>query len=577
MADTDGEITRIVRIVLDEQAAKKAEEGAKKTAAKIDLSLSSIKDAAKKVGVALAAALGAVVAFGAKAVAEAVQANKEWSSLGSTVRAVGGDFDALRPSVEAAAAAFSDATIHGQGEYVQSLDRMIALTGDVEASMANMGLVANVAARFFGGDLAAATDTVARAMTGNVRALRQLGIETEDAQTALNMLASRSMGAATAAADTFAGTTLRLRNKWNDFMGLIGDALVAGESGGALGLLMDWLEAMHGWVEANAGAITRFATGAMRLFVDVVDGAYRGIRGLAEILSGVLVFALGMPLRPLAVLARGMANMLTMFQGWAQWATRLGVPGAKALADGLGTVASAAEQAAVQLERATEAGLDLIRTGATRIATPTARPLSGRDTGAGPLAGNEAAPRIAEATQATETATAAAEAHTAALEKEAIAMSALEEHAGDLAGAMMAAAEGQLGAFARNKAKQLALESLEHGIRAIGSILMGNPAGAAANTMLAEKFAGLAAMWGAVGAVAGGGPSRGSVFGAGMTSARQTTQSASSQGQGADVKIYLVGDGFDALNPRVQAVVRGAQEQATERYGNARVRVLTAN
>jgi hypothetical protein len=91
--------------------------------------------------------------------------------------------------------------------------------------------------------------------------------------------------------------------------------------------------------------------------------------------------------------------------------------------------------------------------------------------------------------------------------------------------------------------------------------------------------------WAALGAASRGGsgssapsiasPSAGG--GSDVTTGRTASSDAANRAAppGAEVSIYLTGPGFHALNPEVQKVVRGAQQEAQERYGNARVRVVS--
>ena len=160
------------------------------------------------------------------------------------------------------------------------------------------------------------------------------------------------------------------------------------------------------------------------------------------------------------------------------------------------------------------------------------------------------------------------------LEEEA--MRAQAAAAGELAGALAAAAEGSLGPLAKSKAKMNLLEAAELTLRAGAAVLTGfGAAKAPAYLALAGKHAALAAAWGAAGAMFGGGSGGGG--GVSAAGARATSGAAAGRVQpGNDVQIYLTGPGFNALNPEVQRVVRGAYEQSSERQGNARVRVITS-
>jgi hypothetical protein len=154
-------------------------------------------------------------------------------------------------------------------------------------------------------------------------------------------------------------------------------------------------------------------------------------------------------------------------------------------------------------------------------------------------------------------------------------------------GGIIGAAMGSgIGPLAEGKAKQnaiLAAEELAHGF---ASLL--NPftaAKAAGHFTAAAKYTAVATAWktlagaaggggiGGVGGAAGGGPAaigaRSDFGGPGSETVRSPA---------TEVNIHFVGEGFDAVNPRVQQVVAGAQQIANERFGdNTTVRIHRRN
>lgn len=148
-----------------------------------------------------------------------------------------------------------------------------------------------------------------------------------------------------------------------------------------------------------------------------------------------------------------------------------------------------------------------------------------------------------------------------------------------LAGELLGAAfGGGIGRLAASKAKQNALLAAEHIAQAFASLL--NPLTAAAaggHVAAAGKFAAIAAGWQALSTSAGGGGG-GAVTGAagapGVSRDLGGRQSGQFDPTATEVHIHLVGEGFDAVNPRVQRVVAGATQMVQERFGeNARVRI----
>ena len=156
--------------------------------------------------------------------------------------------------------------------------------------------------------------------------------------------------------------------------------------------------------------------------------------------------------------------------------------------------------------------------------------------------------------------------------------------AASIAGELVGAAFGaSIGPLASGKAKQnaiLAAEQLAQGFAALLSPF--TAATAAGHFTAAAKFGAIATAWQGLSASLGGagggsGPNvAGKGGGAGGASfGSNGPGSAGSQVEGGpEVHIHLIGEGFDAVNPRVQRVVAGAMQQVEERFGrNTRVRI----
>lgn len=295
------DIMRRVRLVLDRLSARRTEDDAKRAIGGIEGALSRLGRVARQIGGLIGAAFGvrALIRFGFDSVRIASESEKVWSKLRGTVSAAGEDFGALEGDLRGLGDAFQDVTTHDSEAFAGSLDRMISLTGDVSASLNNMGLVANVAAQFFGNDLAPAADLVAKVMNGNTMALKRMGIEVKDAQEGLNVLAQRSFGQATAATRTFSGRVAQLNNRWQDFKKELGFVLVGADgTTGALDVLTGAVRTMTKWVADNKDELRRWAK-------DGIDVAIAGMKTLIGLtrdflrLQGKLSFTIGNePFRP---------------------------------------------------------------------------------------------------------------------------------------------------------------------------------------------------------------------------------------------------------------------------------------
>jgi len=210
-----------LRIVPDRKANEEAEK-------EVQAGFGRMEGWAKKIGAAIgvAFAVDKILDFGRMLVRTAREAEVPWNRLEQTINNAGGSFDRLEQRIKLAARAMQDTTRVGDEEFAETLNRLISLTDDVNRSFAAMPLVADVAAKFFKGDLAPAADLVGRALTGNVRQLRQLGINTKDAEEGLRILAERSKGAAQNELSTLDGKVAALKNDLGDLAEAGGNALI---------------------------------------------------------------------------------------------------------------------------------------------------------------------------------------------------------------------------------------------------------------------------------------------------------------------------------------------------------------
>lgn len=307
----DNAIKRLIQLVLDRGAAHKAQKDIEGT---LSGAASKTENAWKAVATRIAGYLGAaflikkVVDFGRAAVDEATKADAAWTQLRGTIDAAGGSFKDLETDLKSTAEAFQAATIHDDDEFASGLARMVTLTGDVGASMNNMGLVANVAAQFFNGELEPAIGLVSKAMNGNIVMLQRMGIHATSAQNALEILAQRSMGAAEREAGTFSGQMKQLNNLWNDFLKALGQSLI--QSGGAtsaLSVLRSVVEKLTDWVLRNRDAISEWVTKGINFAIDATDVLLRAVLAVGGLLGGAFISSVGLAAQALAKLAKAYA------------------------------------------------------------------------------------------------------------------------------------------------------------------------------------------------------------------------------------------------------------------------------
>ena len=247
-----------------------------------------IKASIVRLGAALAVTFGvrAAIRFGAESIREWIESEKVFRELAGTVDAAGVSFAGLEKRVRAAATAFQEATVHSDEDYARSLQRLIALTGNVEGSIQNMTVAADFAARFFGGDLAAATEAVARGMNTGTVLINRMRFSFEE-------LKKRALGGTIEATQTLSGKLKQLNNQWSEFKEQIGGVLVGSrDTVGVLSLLTTSVKSMVKWVGDNREALQQWVTEG----VNAAIGGLRTLLGLARDwlqLQGQLSFTVG--------------------------------------------------------------------------------------------------------------------------------------------------------------------------------------------------------------------------------------------------------------------------------------------
>lgn len=398
----DGVIRRIIKLILDPSSADQVEKDTKGVAGEVE---NVWKDAAAKIATYLGAAflLKKMVDFGKASIAAAAESEAAWNELGGAIAAAGGNFGELEDGLRSASAAFQEATIHEDDDYAKSLARMVALTGDVSASTHNMGLVANVAARFFNGDLGPATDMVAKAMNGNTAALGKMGIQAKTAQEALQILADRSMGAAEQRTETFSGKLAQLNNFWGDFLEEVGFAII-GSNGAADGLdiLRGTVEKLTDWVSRNREEISEWVTRGVNFAITAADVLIRALMGMGNILQGGFNTALGIAAKGLGMLARGYA---TATEAAASFIMRFAPETAAKMMETASGIRENADAINEWADAAIKAGSEQVGKGIDNLANPLFTPASltgGTRRPRAALPGGSGGPRAAAGTKTAE-------------------------------------------------------------------------------------------------------------------------------------------------------------------------------
>jgi hypothetical protein len=261
-------------------------------AKKSDSALGKLSGTVKAVGVAFAAvATAAAAKFLKGAIDEAQKAELGMLRLGNAVSNAGGDFNTLRPEIEAAVASVMKLSTATDDSLREALTRMIAISGDTQGSLKNLTLVTDLAA-FKQVDLETAAISVAKAMNGNTTEMNRLGIAGKNATDVLTNARAAFGGFAATEAKTFGGAIQQIKNQWGEFQEAVGKAILStGEIGGAASGLAGILGNLVGWVEKNQTGIATFT-----------NALFTGVRAVGE-LAGAIWDVVGPPLTWLAGVA----------------------------------------------------------------------------------------------------------------------------------------------------------------------------------------------------------------------------------------------------------------------------------
>lgn len=238
---------------------------------------------AKRLGIALAAAFSVarITAFIKSSLSAAAESEAIWNRVAGAVERSGASWAGMERRVRATARALLDIAGIGDEQFGAAFDRLIGLTGDAEFSLSQMSFAADIAAKFYGGDLIPAVDLLGKAYSGNTRALRQLSIATDDVNEGLAILRERVAGAATHELNTIEGKMRQLAEVAGDareeFGFFIFRTLGGNETAVALNRFKLGLEVIGDWFKTHRlGTITLPGGIVMPWVFPIKDGANSG-------------------------------------------------------------------------------------------------------------------------------------------------------------------------------------------------------------------------------------------------------------------------------------------------------------
>jgi hypothetical protein len=213
-------------------------------------------------GVAAAAGLVALtrqaVQFGRDSARAFAEAEVVWNRLGGTLRTVGVDFANVRGEIETAARSMQDATTIGDEEFADTLQRIVAITGDYRASLGEVETAANLAVGAQV-DLKTAAQLVGRAMVGDTATLKRYGVVIAEGADAMETLRTQFAGMAANEATTLDGRLKQLSNAWGDLKEELGGIIAGGDDAAdTVRLLTEQVQALTRWLTDHSGEIEQF-------------------------------------------------------------------------------------------------------------------------------------------------------------------------------------------------------------------------------------------------------------------------------------------------------------------------------
>ncbi|MGH7459828.1 MAG: hypothetical protein ACREMA_02220, partial [Longimicrobiales bacterium] len=236
----------------------------------------------KLIAAGAAAAFAAVAAGVGLAVKAAVGAEPVWAGLQQQLRNVGVAFQDVRPEIDAVADHLRDLAGIGDEDVARALGTLLEITKDYRGSLADLGLVADLAAAK-DMDMVSAAQLVGRVKMGNTEILQRYGIVVKDASRATEELRATFRGHAAAEGSTVAGEWKTLREELGELLETIGSAIIGGgDFADMLRAMQQELRNARAWVEDNRQIIERWVAAAKSMAMEIINVVRATVSWMAE-------------------------------------------------------------------------------------------------------------------------------------------------------------------------------------------------------------------------------------------------------------------------------------------------------
>lgn len=249
-------------------------------------------------------------AFFKQAVDEGIAAQRSIDALRVAVNNAGGDFAAFGPVADALIDRLQRTTKATDDELRIALARLITTSGDVNASLAMLPGVLDVATAYTKGYDETAL-AFGKTMQGNSRAMQAFGIDVKDTADPLGELTARTEGAAEAQAKGFGGALDQVKKQLGEVVEAVGLAIIGSQDletgtftlAAQLADLAKWIEQNDEVFSGFAGKMVASAKGILTFFSGVAGG-WEILQGIILTAVGAIVDAVAMVMTPIAALLK---------------------------------------------------------------------------------------------------------------------------------------------------------------------------------------------------------------------------------------------------------------------------------
>jgi hypothetical protein len=254
----------------------------------------SFSDTIAGIGKAIAATFGAIAIgkFAIDSVQAFLDSEESIDRLQTALGHLGIAYDKVGPHLDDVFKKIQETTRFTDEDAREALTNLITMTGNYSQSVKDLGLVADVA-QFKHTTMAAAAETVGKVHQGQLKVLKEFGINALGAADGIDKLRSVTQDYAENAGRTIGGRLSEIKNQWDEVKEAVGKALVGqGSMNEAAKDFATTLARLATWVDNHSEVITaiaNLATGTARAAGNLIGMAIEGWQRIGERLGLIQV------------------------------------------------------------------------------------------------------------------------------------------------------------------------------------------------------------------------------------------------------------------------------------------------